>query len=95
MSNILPVAATVNDPSVDQTVDASGQILLWLIDADGGYSDQDVQVNIEFKSSNAQYMRQGSMSYNKPSFFMQVKPGLVFRVKRILGTVGVDGLGQV
>ena len=95
MSNILPVAATVNDPSVDQTVDASGQILLWLIDADGGYSGQDVQVNIEFKSTNAQYMRQGSMTYDKPSFFMQVKPGLVFRVKRILGTAGVDALGVV
>ena len=95
MSNILPVAATPNDPSADQTVDASGQILLWLVDADGGYSDQAAQVNIEFKSAGAQYMRQGAMNYATPSFFMQVKPGLVFRVKRITGTVGVDALGAV
>ena len=95
MSNILPVAATPDTASSDQTADSSGQILLWLVDADGGYSDQAAQVNIEFKSAGAQYMRQGAMNYATPSFFMQVKPGLVFRVKRITGTVGVDGLGQV
>lgn len=95
MSNILPVAATADTASADQTVDASGQILLWLTDADGGYSAQDAQVNIEFKAASGQYMRQGAMNYATPSFFVQVKPGLVFRVKRITGTVGVDALGAV
>ena len=95
MSNILPVAATPNEPSSDKTVDSTGQILLWLVDADGGYSDQSAQVNIEFKSAGGQYMRQGAMNYATPSFFVQVKPGLVFRVKRIAGTVGVDALGAV
>lgn len=95
MTNILTVAATAGIESVDRVVDDSGQVLLWLTDDDGGYSAQDAQVNIVFKAESGQYMRQGAMNYDHPSFFMQAKPGLVFRVKRISGTVGVDALGVV
>lgn len=94
MSNILPVNNTVAS-SADQTVGSTGQVLLFLTDSDGGYSSQEAQVNIVFKAASGQYMRQGNMGFNQPSYLLCAVPGVIFRVDRIAGNVGVDAVGQV
>lgn len=91
--NILPVGST-QASSADQTFGATGQVLLFLTDADGGYSPVDAQVNVEFKAASGVYMRQAMLSYEKSSMLISAIAGTVFRVTRIAGTVGVDAQGN-
>lgn len=96
MSNILAVNNTAAS-SADQAVGTGGRVTIYLVDADGGYVGQDVQVNIELKGANNQYMRQGrTLGFNNPSYNLDAAPGTPFRVTRIAGasSVGVDAVGQ-
>lgn len=95
MSNVIPVAATVNTPSSDLTIGASGRITFFITDSDGGFAPPDCQVNIQFKAASNQYMRQAQMGYDNPSATVYGAPGLVVRALRVTGNVGVDAVGQV
>lgn len=89
MSNILAANNTAASSS-DQTVGSTGQVLIFLTDADGGYVGQDVQVNIELKAASGQYMRQSKvLRWDSVSFDLYAPPGTPFRVTRIAGPIEV------